>query len=465
MKNPVAKLQRDCANLRERLDQAERRNTRACACHLDTSTTDNNSPCSLMRRDLDYTKNELAKSRAEVFKLDERSRLLEKTLRETQDLVRARDAEIEKLKIALEEERCRSDGGRSNKHHQRTLSMDDWRGEQNRRLTDIPRNEFATPGRHSWADLRALNAFEEERAAQARSFEIFLTKTDSWSGAQVIQAVNDLNGEILQFAASVTDLCTFGKRPRTSPSRPTQAIQDTAERLGHQLTRILMARDHSQDSILVQMALQGCIATCIKRAWSSFCIGFQPKLDVILSQVYVDMYKSEPQPTSSKWRSLAHRHIHTLHPTLAEFIINDLAETVLRWCLDVLVVAGCIAFDSSAFTRESLRSRFREQVVRITRSIVKLERVSREEIMSTNFDVIAVDPNDSFDPDLMTDAFHEYTTSHGSLLCTMELGLKCTTRKSLGSPNGEKQEITYERRILLLPRVVLESVLEALDTR
>lgn len=292
VKNPVAKLQRDCANLRERLDQAERRNTRACACHLDTSTTDNNSPCSLMRRDLDYTKNELAKSRAEVFKLDERSRLLEKTLRETQDLVRARDAEIEKLKIALEEERCRSDGGRSNKHHQRTLSMDDWRGEQNRRLTDIPRNEFATPGRHSWADLRALNAFEEERAAQARSFEIFLTKTDSWSGAQVIQAVNDLNGEILQFAASVTDLCTFGKRPRTSPSRPTQAIQDTAERLGHQLTRILMARDHSQDSILVQMALQGCIATCIKRAWSSFCIGFQPKLDVILSQVYVDMYKS-----------------------------------------------------------------------------------------------------------------------------------------------------------------------------
>jgi hypothetical protein len=453
VKNPVAKLQRDCASLREKLDQAERRHTRACTCHQDPSTS--STPCFLhMRRDLDYTKNELAKSRGEVFKLEERCRLLEKTLQSTQDLVRLRDSEIERLKQALDEERSRKEKRHSDSS-QRSFIGD----------LSPSRNGFTNPARHSWADLRAMNAFEDERRAQARSFETFLTKTDSWSGAQVIDAVKDLNAEILQFAASATDLCTFDKRPRSTPSRPTQALPDTAERLGPQFTRILATRDHTQDPILVQMALQGCIATCIKRAWSSFCIGFQPKLDIILSQVYVDMYKAEPQPTSSKWRSLAHRHIHTLHPTLAEFIVNDLAETILRWSLDVFIVSGCILFDSSPFTRDSIRSRFRDQVARITRSLVKLERVSREEIMSTNFDIVSVDPTDAFDPTTMSDAFGEYTSSRGTLLCTMELGLKCTTRRSVGSPNGEKQEVTYERRILLLPRVVLESVLNVIDTR
>lgn len=288
VKNPVAKLQRDCQELREKLE-AERRQSSACTCHLTSDPTAASSSCFPMRRDLDYTKTELAKSRAEVVRLEERCRILEKTCRDTQDMLRARDAEIDRLKKIAEhekliKERRQSDGSG------RVFTMDDWRDVQNHRLADLPKG-FGSPARHSWTDMRPVTAFEEERA-QARSYETFLTKTDAWSGAQVIQAVNDLNSEILQFAASATDLCTFEKRPRPTPPRPTQAIHDTAERLGLNLTRILSTRDHTQDPILVQLALQGCISTCIKRAWASFCLGFQPKLDVMLSQIYLTMYKA-----------------------------------------------------------------------------------------------------------------------------------------------------------------------------
>lgn len=127
--------------------------------------------------------------------------------------------------------------------------------------------------------------------------------------------------------------------------------------------------------------------------------------------------------------------------------------------------------------------------------------------MSTTFEVVVADPTHIFrDPsksnseidlelDLdegtpnnsdrgglnMVDAFAEYGESKGRVLATMELGLRCITRagvvgggrplKSIGehsngnvaSSPGDPTETRFEERMLLLPKVVLESVLEVLD--
>jgi hypothetical protein len=83
----------------------------------------------------------------------------------------------------------------------------------------------------------------------------------------------------------------------------------------------------------------------------------------------------------------------------------------------------------------------------------------------------------------MVDAFAEYGESKGRALATMELGLRCITRvgaaggdrplkstigehsNSNGTSNagGDSSETRFEKRMLLLPKVVLESVLEVLD--
>ncbi|KAG6902841.1 hypothetical protein C0995_010726 [Termitomyces sp. Mi166 len=365
---------RECAPLHERLD---------AACHSPTSSLSGLAPFS-MRREFDATKTELAKSQAEVTRLEERCHMLEKTLKETREMLRARDAELEKMRQEREKdrmtaERRRSDVGPqtgtptpSRDLHTRHSSLD------MRRTGNPLSNGRSTPIEQERALM--LAGSEEERA-RIRNAELFMTRTDTWSGAQVLQAVHDINSEILQFAASATELC-------------------------------------------------------------------------------------KAQPTASKWRALTHRHIHTLHPHVAESSINDLSDNIFRWSSDIFTVAGCLSYENgSTSSKDGLRLRFGDQVRRIANSVTRLARVTREEIMSTCFDVISVNPNASFDPSNMSDAFGGYVASRGAVIATTELGLRCTTRLRGNESSETHDDVTLEQRTILQPKVVLESVLDVFEPR
>lgn len=411
----------------------------------------------------DNARTELARCRAEVQRLDERCRMLERAAKETKDILKAKDIEIERLRRDLEQERANRKLAEDT--HSQRYGRDDRRHPGAPRSLSVDGNSpsgISPDGLWSEMEFRPDMAYAEERA-QERSFDAFLTKTDAWSGAQVIQAVHDLNSEILQFAAAATDLCTFDRRGRASPSRPTQAMQDTSERIGPLMTKILVTRDHASDPILVQLALQGCITGILSKALSSFCIGLSTKTDSTLSQLFARVWHSEPQPTSSKWRALTHQHLHTMHPNLGQYAVTDLTEVILRGCLDIFTISGCSKFDYVPFSRESLRTRFMDQVSRMCETVCTLERVSRQEIMSTNFEIISVDRSEDFKPSVMLDAFGDYSTSRGRILCTMDLGLKCTTKKSGADSSSIIGESPFEERMLLQPRVVLESVLDVLQ--
>ncbi|THV07339.1 hypothetical protein K435DRAFT_643631 [Dendrothele bispora CBS 962.96] len=387
-----------------------------------------------MRRDLDETKRELHRTKVEVAKLEERCKALERALLETREVLRTRDDEIRRIR-----------GGDSG----RQSVVDD-------NLYNLQNNLDE--------DQRAT--FDEDTAL-VKANDVFMTRTDSWSGAQVLQAIHDLNSEILQFSAAATELVTFSNNPPSASKTIIQATQDTASRLGPNLVKILSGRDHSQDPILVQLALQGCITTCVARALSVFCMGFPSKADSILTQIYGHMYAAEPQPSSSKWRALTHRHIHTMYPYLRDYSANELAETMYRWSADILLIAGCQNTDKlSVASREGLRARFGENVRRITKTACKLAQVTKEEIMSTCFEILAVEHGETFDPRRMMDTFGEYGVSSGSIVSTTELGLRCKTRKSRGThEDGKSGVVETEVRLLLPPKVILESVLEFVDPR
>ncbi|KIY67290.1 hypothetical protein CYLTODRAFT_411251 [Cylindrobasidium torrendii FP15055 ss-10] len=414
--DPIARLTRECASLREKLD--------AQAFPASSSIS---SPMS-HRRDLEETRRELSVAKKEASKLEARCRMLEKMLKDTKTLLKARDAEIARA--------ARSSAANSP-----------------RRRDDDRSAETATPA-------------DEERAS-TKSIEVFMTRTDSWSGAQLLQAVQDLNSEIVQFAAAATELSTFDKPPSASTSKSmNQAVQETASRLGPNLARILSTRDHSQDPMLVQLALQGCISTCVARALTPFCMGFPSKPDGILSQIYAHMYMAESQPMSSRWRALTHRHIHTMYPYLSDYSVNELSETMYRWTADILYIAGCPTTDRTALSsREGMRTRFAEQISRIAKTVARLAQVTREEIMSTRFEIIAVENDGAFDARRMCDAFGEYGSSRGSILITTEVGLRCNTRRDStqsSSTEGTAAVHEIEQRILLQPKVVLDTVVDLL---
>lgn len=171
---------------------------------------------------------------------------------------------------------------------------------------------------------------------------------------------------------------------------------------------------------------------------------------------------AEVQSTSSRWRALTHRHIQELHPRLEEYAVNDLVDTIFRWSSDIFIISGCSNPQKTSCSLEGLRARFGAQVRRIANAVYKLAKITREEIMSTNFDVVAVEHGHSFDQNEMTDVFEDYGTPIGAVLCTTDLGLSCSARKSA---SATAQDGYVERRLLLRPKVVLESVADVLDPR
>ncbi len=508
--------------LKDRLD---------AACQSPTSTLSHLSPNS-MRRELDISKHDLARAQVDSTQLKERCKMLEKTLKETRELLRAREAELEKMRRERDRERAmaerrRSDVGPNYQTQQtngmrqggsldtRMSSADLSREMHGNRMHDGQPRQTQSPSRNSSSSTTAStslsgssaqSANHEEDRARLRSTETYMSRVDSWSGAQVLQAVHDINSEILQFAASATEMCTFLPAP-ASPANPrlAQVLQDTSARIGPNMSRILASREHAQDPLLVQLALQGCVSLCIARALNSFCIGFPSKSDAVLAQIYNSMHRAEPQPMSARWRALTHQHIHTIYPTLTDYSVGELTDTILRWCTDIFLLANCQSFSPPPTVRSpssspslsisppssmppptpaaQLRSLYADQIRRISRAVMRLASVTREEIMSTSFEVTIADPSGEFTGREMVDAFGDYGESHGKVLATMELGLKCITRVSVitdGPINGNGQhvegkhgvgrivsgevgEAAFEQRLLLQPKVVLESVLEVLD--
>lgn len=161
---------------------------------------------------------------------------------------------------------------------------------------------------------------------------------------------------------------------------------------------------------------------------------------------------------------MAHKHIHGLHPELGDYAINEMTETIFRWSFDLFLVCGSTSPQTIPSSREAFRTRFSSQVKCISKSACRMAQIIKEEIMSTSFEVIGADSGRTFDAQEMVDAFEDYGTPRGGVLCTTELGLRCSTHKPTAE-SSESREDVIERRLLLRPKVILESAVDMLDQR
>lgn len=311
--DPVTRLTRECSALRLRVATAERRSRRGAATAPNTARTPPTRSLALLPADPDTTHIQrdiaCAQLEADAMKLNERCKMLEKSLKDMQDILKTKDKEIEALKMerdrlvverdqALERAKSRSPREREQRldRSSQRLSMNNSDGDgqllKSNRNFEPSRSRNPTRRSEDSSSIPHVPAFchDAERIARARSRDVFLTKTDSWSGAQVIQAVEDLNAEISHFAAAATETCAFARRGKTRGRAKGQ--DEITPWLGAPLARILATRDHAQDPIMVQLALQASIATCCARSLSLFCVGFPAKLDALLTRVLEHMHAS-----------------------------------------------------------------------------------------------------------------------------------------------------------------------------
>lgn len=208
-----------------------------------------------VKKELDTTSKDVAQLRSELQLLRDKHRALDATLRDTQHALSQRDSQLQEL-----------------------------------------RDEH----RNMEANYHEMRRVAEERSLEVKSLERFLTRTDRWAGAQVVQTVKDLNSEILQFSAAASEAFVLDQQQSLESPGRAQAIERVKDRLGPSMSHCLMTRDHSHDPTLLQIALQACACQCICHALSSFCVGFPSKFDSLLSKLYLHMHSTGIIPSLIK---------------------------------------------------------------------------------------------------------------------------------------------------------------------
>jgi len=141
--------------------------------------------------------------------------------------------------------------------------------------------------------------------------------------------------------------------------------------------------------------------------------------------------------------------------------LDELVNNFMRASTDVFILCACTHAEVDLTSVSALKERFGPQARRIAQVACKLARVTKEEIMSTNFEVVLAQQSRPFDEKLMVNAFGAYGDSTGVVLCTTELGLQCTTRRDTKEVTEGLGE-TIECQTLLQPKVILDSVAEVL---
>jgi hypothetical protein len=131
----------------------------------------------------------------------------------------------------------------------------------------------------------------ETSAAEAASLRAFLDTADGWTGADALQAVQDLNTELIQLAASVADHFAPHLDRKIDYARTSDRTL-IGEALGHPVLDLLVTRDHSMDPLVVQLAIQAWEVHCVLQIMDTFCPGLRPDMDDYLLRLFDQMHNT-----------------------------------------------------------------------------------------------------------------------------------------------------------------------------
>jgi len=249
--------------------------------------------------------------------------------------------------------------------------------------------------------------------AELVSLRSFLSKTDAFDNAFIMQNVQDLNGQIQQFAANVAD--TFHADLRAAPEYRRKVAEmhshfATVEQVvGGRMAELVMDSDHMADPMLLQYALQAWEVGCVSLVLDAFCFGTPELVDKTLSVVFQKMHVQEPIATAARWRALTHSYLkgqmspssgvlsppvtpNSSHPPLdfREQRIQKHVDENLAGVHAILAIAGY--HRSSSTLREKIRERYTPKLRLLCEEALKIANSLREAFMSQSMEIVIVPP-------------------------------------------------------------------------
>ncbi|KAG1737857.1 uncharacterized protein EDB91DRAFT_1139489 [Suillus paluster] len=293
-------------------------------------------------------------------------------------------------------------------------------------------------------ELQALQAkFNDQTTLLSDRTRELTGKADVLSGAEVIRLVDELNQEIMQTAAFISDSFDFARKPEHRDEIK-EASARTSELIGPAMTSLLGTVQHGEDPLLIQIALQA--ATVEFSRWIIMTWDFDGlQAEQPLAEIYNDVRETESQAVSGRWRALTRSHAQKV--ALQE---SDVHSTMVAHISDTLVVvmiaAGCTKNYEDAYREFTMK--FGERVSNIVRMAARLNRAMGEEVTSADLWPTHSAAGEKFDTETMKDFDEGSGAQSGVVLCTTALGL---------------QSAEYKAVTLAKPKVALEAIADGME--
>ncbi|KAI0350809.1 hypothetical protein OH77DRAFT_1430635 [Trametes cingulata] len=309
-----------------------------------------------------------------------------------------------------------------------------------------------------------LKALLETRTAELKEAQTYLSKVDDVTDSEVVRLVDRINSLIFQTAAKIADdfLRFYGARDDSALAEAAAGRLEKSTLVGTQLLQALRTEDHSEDPILVQIALQVVMSTFLYHLASPWFTSFD-KQTAFVHSIYAEMCKHEPQSVFGRWRAMTLTHMRPLIPDQyngASMARSRLAEHIG----DVLLACGTHPSPDQA--RAMVTEGYGKGLKQIVTHVLDLRRIAGERVVSRDLQVVVAWPAGPFAAETMEDEWANpkhrdgANQSSGPVLCTTRLGLIKLERKT---ETGKGTEGDSMRRVVLLkPKVMLESTLKGL---
>jgi len=299
------------------------------------------------------------------------------------------------------------------------------------------------------AQYDRTRALLETRTSELKGAQTFLTKADSLSGAEVTTMVEGLNSEILQTAAFIADSFEFEATQAHSGAVLDAANKAIKNCIGANTLHLLTSTRHTEDPMLIQIAVQSCLVRYSKDIITSWCFNMIP--EHFIGEVYERMRRSEDQAVSGRWRALTRNYCRSL---LGGDTIPSSIPPVIDSLTNVLIVAACK--ETPQHIHDKVMSMFSDRIKLVANLALQLNQALGQQVTSSDLEIAYVEEDMGFDPRVMIDICDDDAARNSArVICTTELGLLQLEREAKGN--------TYclNQTILLMPKVALNSVTDS----
>ncbi|KAH9485824.1 hypothetical protein JR316_0002739 [Psilocybe cubensis] len=311
-----------------------------------------------------------------------------------------------------------------------------------------------------------LGKLLEERTAEFKGTQTFMTSADTYSGAEIMSMVETMNAEIFQIAAFTAELVETSTSIATPEERSDNIhryrapLESAERRLGRELSSHISTKfvEVRAEPLPLQLAIQALLSfECVMEIRTFRYDPFGESLD----QLYRKIKASEAPAVAGRWRAITNSKMRVARD-------YSRVEPALNMIIGLLCVCG---LSIRSIEKNPQFSTLKKMLHTLLEKLqIQLKTAVMEGITTTDMEVF-INASGCHLSAAMEDVYAEpqgdphkqnktvADVGEKKVLCTVGLGLRKSTMKL--SRNGQPKD---HIDVLVKPKVVLSSVLDAIGT-